>query len=330
MRFSSWSSTARRFVSGKSSNVAGVLAVSKTLRAQFDLRGRLLAADVDDRRRQAARRSAAAASICPRRAVRRRASGCPGRCRRRARLELVQSGAHARDARVVDVAQRDGAALGAKRSGGGGARRDHAHRPLVERVPCVALRAAPEPARRFEPAPRAEVDRTRFCHVPHLFQGEGGFMLKRPARAEPRSCKSLSTARPRPGKTTVARTRRRSSARPVSRYRRDVPRARVSALHTQTEVDNENALVRLLRPAPRSREPGPRARRWAFASSPAIANCTQDDLESPEVTSVVSTIAAHPRVREAMVREQRRIARRRAGRHGGPRYRHGRAARCTV
>lgn len=80
-----------------------------------------------------------------------------------------------------------------------------------------------------------------------------------------------------------------------------------AALHTQTDLDNENALVRLLsqnrvavvldREAP-----------LGFRIYAGERELTQSDLESPQVTAVVSTIAAHPRVREAMVDEQRRIA----------------------
>lgn len=80
------------------------------------------------------------------------------------------------------------------------------------------------------------------------------------------------------------------------------------AVHSQgTEVDNENALVRLLdqyhvsvtldRSAP-----------LGFRIFAGERELSQQDLEAPEVTAVVSTIASHGRVREAMVEQQRRIA----------------------
>jgi len=79
------------------------------------------------------------------------------------------------------------------------------------------------------------------------------------------------------------------------------------ALASRTEADNEGALVRL----------------WESCGV-SIGLDTQSDLgfrivvgsreigetilQSNEVTSIVSTVAAHPRVREAMVRSQREIA----------------------
>jgi cytidylate kinase len=79
-----------------------------------------------------------------------------------------------------------------------------------------------------------------------------------------------------------------------------------AALQTQTDVDNESALVRLFD-----------HQIHVDLDSEALlgfrvfwkdAELSQDELESPVVTAVVSIVAAHPRVREAMVREQRRIA----------------------
>jgi cytidylate kinase len=80
-----------------------------------------------------------------------------------------------------------------------------------------------------------------------------------------------------------------------------------AALHTQTDLDNENALVRLLlqhrvRVALDADAP------LGFRVYAGERELSQADLESPEVTAVVSTIAAHARVRDAMVREQRAIA----------------------
>ena len=79
------------------------------------------------------------------------------------------------------------------------------------------------------------------------------------------------------------------------------------ALQTRTDADNEAALVRLCRD---------RAVRVAldaaaplgfrvFAGSQELDEIT---LQSNEVTAIVSTIAKHAGVREAMVDEQRRIA----------------------
>jgi CMP/dCMP kinase len=84
-----------------------------------------------------------------------------------------------------------------------------------------------------------------------------------------------------------------------------------AALHTQTDLDNENALVRLCAQH-RVRVSLDREAPLGFRIYAGDRELTQSDLESPEVTAVVSTIAAHPRVREAMVQEQRRIA------QGGP------------
>ncbi len=80
-----------------------------------------------------------------------------------------------------------------------------------------------------------------------------------------------------------------------------------AALHTQTDLDNENALVRLC-VQHRIRVTLDAAAPLGFRIYAGERELTQSDLESSEVTSVVSTIAAHARVREAMVNEQRRIA----------------------
>jgi cytidylate kinase len=80
-----------------------------------------------------------------------------------------------------------------------------------------------------------------------------------------------------------------------------------AALHTQTDLDNENALVRLCAQH-RIHVTLDRQAPLGFRIYAADRELTQSDLESSEVTAVVSTIAAHPRVREAMVSEQRRIA----------------------
>lgn len=80
-----------------------------------------------------------------------------------------------------------------------------------------------------------------------------------------------------------------------------------AALHTQTDLDNENALARLCAQH-RIRVTLDRDAPLGFRIFAGDRELTQSDLESSEVTAVVSTIAAHARVREAMVDEQRRIA----------------------
>jgi len=80
-----------------------------------------------------------------------------------------------------------------------------------------------------------------------------------------------------------------------------------AALRTQTDLDNENALVRLCAQH-RIRVALDRDAPLGFRIYAGDRELSQSDLEAPEVTAVVSTIAAHPRVREAMVAEQRRIA----------------------
>jgi len=80
----------------------------------------------------------------------------------------------------------------------------------------------------------------------------------------------------------------------------------LAALQTQTDVDNENALVRLFEQhisvsLDHEAELGFRVF-WHGRELSA------EELDTPVVNAVVSIVAAHPRVREAMVREQCRIA----------------------
>lgn len=79
------------------------------------------------------------------------------------------------------------------------------------------------------------------------------------------------------------------------------------ALHTRTDADSEEALTRLLR------EQGVRvelddAAALGFRIFAGEKELDEDDLQSNEVTAIVSTIAKHPAVRAAMVQEQRRVA----------------------
>jgi len=79
-----------------------------------------------------------------------------------------------------------------------------------------------------------------------------------------------------------------------------------AALRTQTDLDNENALLRLFES--RIRVALEKNAAMGFRIFAGQDELQQADLESPEVTAVVSTIASYPGVREAMVSEQRRIA----------------------
>lgn len=79
------------------------------------------------------------------------------------------------------------------------------------------------------------------------------------------------------------------------------------ALHTETHVDNQAALARLCRTSP-VRVELDRTAPMGFRVLAGERELAREQLESSEVTSVVSIVAAHPLVREAMVEEQRRIA----------------------
>jgi len=79
------------------------------------------------------------------------------------------------------------------------------------------------------------------------------------------------------------------------------------ALRTQTDADNEEALLRLMDRRPITvvfDAAAPSGQRVLAGAEELPAS----ELQSSAVTAVVSTVAAHPRVRETMVREQRRIA----------------------
>jgi cytidylate kinase len=79
------------------------------------------------------------------------------------------------------------------------------------------------------------------------------------------------------------------------------------ALHTRTEIDNEPALANLCH----DRRIGvvlDSSAPLGFRIFAGEQELDENDLQSNEVTAIVSTIAAHPSVRSAMVDEQRRIA----------------------
>lgn len=79
------------------------------------------------------------------------------------------------------------------------------------------------------------------------------------------------------------------------------------ALETQTDLDNEPALLRLSIQNPLDVRLD-RTAPLGFRILAGTRELTSEQLESSQVTAVVSTIAAHSRVREAMVKEQRAIA----------------------
>ena len=78
------------------------------------------------------------------------------------------------------------------------------------------------------------------------------------------------------------------------------------ALLTETDLDNEPALIRLwnAHPIRVTLDPSGSDAQRILTGDVDVT----DELASSAVTAVVSTVAAYPRVREAMVREQRRIA----------------------
>ncbi len=79
------------------------------------------------------------------------------------------------------------------------------------------------------------------------------------------------------------------------------------ALQTRTDVDNEDALVRLCDGQQIHVVLDPGAP-MGFRIAAGGRELDEEALHSNEVTAIVSTVAALPRVREAMVGEQRRIA----------------------
>lgn len=80
------------------------------------------------------------------------------------------------------------------------------------------------------------------------------------------------------------------------------------ALQTQTDLDNEPALLRLFVQNPIDVQLD-RAGPLGFRIFTGTSELAAEQLESSQVTAVVSTIAAHACIREAMVAQQRAIAR---------------------
>ena len=120
--------------------------------------------------RQRRRRAAAAASTCPRRAARRAARGCPARCRRRAARRTRAMPVRRRAIRASSIAESGSGPLGAQRRAARALRRPWpAWRPARPRTCSTPrTRAAPEPARRLEPAGRTVMDRLGLRH-PAIF-----------------------------------------------------------------------------------------------------------------------------------------------------------------
>jgi cytidylate kinase len=79
------------------------------------------------------------------------------------------------------------------------------------------------------------------------------------------------------------------------------------ALQTRTDVDNEGALVHLLEQHAIVVRHDPQAP-LGFRIHAGATELDEAILQSNAVTAIVSTVAAHPRVREEMVNAQRRIA----------------------
>jgi cytidylate kinase len=79
------------------------------------------------------------------------------------------------------------------------------------------------------------------------------------------------------------------------------------AIRHRTDADNEAALVRLWEQS-EVRIALDAAAPLGFRISVEAHELTEADLQSNDVTALVSTIAAHPRVRDAMVRSQRALA----------------------
>ena len=81
------------------------------------------------------------------------------------------------------------------------------------------------------------------------------------------------------------------------------------ALQSRTDADNEGALIRLWDGAHVRIELDANAPQ-GFRINAGGRDIDERTLQSNEVTAIVSTIAAHPRVREAMVHSQRAVAER--------------------
>ncbi|HEV7180274.1 MAG TPA: (d)CMP kinase [Candidatus Baltobacteraceae bacterium] len=79
------------------------------------------------------------------------------------------------------------------------------------------------------------------------------------------------------------------------------------ALQTRTDADNEGALVRLWESS-EVRITLDESAPLGFRIRAAGSELDEQTLQSNQVTAIVSTVAAHPRVREAMVESQRQIA----------------------
>ena len=276
----------------------------------FDLRGRLLAADVhhlalarepcrnlqQQRRFSGARRSADERQAARERRRRRAPHRTPAspRCSRMRRSP-------------VDLAQRD--RLGARRTSAARGARAFAPRTAARSNEFQALHDGQRPSQRarFEPARRTKVHRARFGHAavvspPRARRLPGERRRRRhDTRGSLRKAAAVAFAQPMQiaidgpaasGKTTVAQ---------------------LLAGRLGSDFVDTGAMYRALAyEALRSGvDPGKRAR-WRCAPTRSNAAVTETfperTLQSETVTAIVSTVAAHPEVREAMVEAQRRVA----------------------
>ncbi len=216
-------------------------------------------------------------------------------------IELGQAGAHPLDVRFVDVSEHHGFAVG-DCPGRRGARGGHQKRAFVERVPGVAGRASPQPARRFESARGTRVHRSGLGHRPDVLQRTRN---NRPVPGH----HPLQIAIDGPaasGKTTVARLLAQRLGVPYLDTGAMYRALAYLAVRTRTDADNAAALVRLAAAHPLDVLVSEDASAFVIRAGEE----TLDDavLQSNEVTAVVSTVAAHAAVRELMVAAQRRAA----------------------
>ena len=264
----------------------------QTARSQLDLRGRLFAANVRDRavlaqpcgELQQQRGFSGSRRPADQRDARRYDSAAQG-C-----IELGQAGAHPLDVRFVDVSEHYGFAVG-DCPGRCSSRGGNQEGALVERVPGVAGRASPQPARRFESARGTRVHRSGLGHRPDVLQ------RTRNNRPVP-GLHPLQIAIDGPaasGKTTVGRLLAQRLGVPYLDTGAMYRALAYLAVRTRTDADNAAALVRLAAAHPLDVVVSEDASAFVIRAGDE----TLDDavLQSNEVTAVVSTVAAHAAVR---------------------------------
>ena len=145
------------------------LGYAESLGSELDLAGRFFAADVHDspplRESPGDLQEQGGLSGARRPTYQGQASGDDSAADDR--IELRHTGMNAGDFPTVDPVKRNGAARCLPRCGSRVARSRRRDRKgsFVEGVPSFALRATPEPARRFETAGIAKIYRARFGHT---------------------------------------------------------------------------------------------------------------------------------------------------------------------